>query len=387
MTQLIAYIFRHMLITLLAVAAALAAIALLSQSLGALDLIVDQRQSADIFLKVTLLALPQLVALVLPIATFVGVLIALNRLHNDHELVIAQSAGLSRWSLSQPALRLGVYAALAILFANLWVQPFSTRYMRTLLFSAKTDLASILVKEGSFSHPATGLTVYASERGSAGTLKNILLHDQNQEGSPVTYIADSGQIVARDEGPALIMQQGSRQTLSEDGRYGFLSFDEYTFDLQGYLKSSDEFFLKLSDRFLHELLFPDMTQRWEIDNHRKLWAEAHYRLSSPLYAIAFALIAAVAILGGRFTRLGYGKRIAGAAGIALLTRILGFGAQSAGVDTPMVNAVQYVVPITAILICMYILTKSSKQARALNRLLRQRARQNNTPTPGGAHAV
>ncbi len=382
MTLISRYMFRQLLWTLAGVAFALAAIALLSQSLGALDLIVDQRQSADIFLKVTALALPQLVALVLPIATFVGVLIALNRMQQDHELVVAKTAGMSRWALASPALRLGILAGFLILVANLWIQPLAAREMRELLFSAKTDLASVLVKEGSFTHPTSDLTVYAGSRESGGHLKNILLHDATDPTSPVTYLAEDGQIVVRDDVPALVMNQGSRQSLSTDGRYGFLSFDEYVFDLKDFVKTDDEFFLKLSDRYLHELLFPDMTRKWERENTPKVWAEAHYRLSSPLYAPVFALIAIVAVIGGSFSRMGYGRRIAVAAVAALFVRLLGFAAQSAAVDVPMVNLVQYIIPIGAAFICLRMLIRQPRQAKALMRVLKARAQHE-----GGAHAV
>jgi lipopolysaccharide export system permease protein len=61
---------------------------LLSQSLSALDIIVSQRQSALVFLKVTLLAMPQLLNMVMPIALFVAALVALNRLHTEQEIVV-----------------------------------------------------------------------------------------------------------------------------------------------------------------------------------------------------------------------------------------------------------------------------------------------------------
>src|SRR5690606_21797801 len=67
---------------------ALTAVALLSQSLAALDIIVSQRQTALIFGKITLLAMPQLINIVLPIALFVAALVALNRLHTEQEIVV-----------------------------------------------------------------------------------------------------------------------------------------------------------------------------------------------------------------------------------------------------------------------------------------------------------
>ncbi|HZZ35988.1 MAG TPA: LptF/LptG family permease, partial [Caulobacteraceae bacterium] len=66
------YLLRQLLGPVALATLALTAVALLSQSLSGLDLIVNQRQSALVFLKVTVLAMPQLVNLVLPIAVFVA---------------------------------------------------------------------------------------------------------------------------------------------------------------------------------------------------------------------------------------------------------------------------------------------------------------------------
>src|ERR1700759_2402025 len=100
------YLLRQMLGPTLLATAALTAVALLSQSLAGLDLIVNERQSPMVFLEVTLLYLPQLLNMVLPIAIFVAALVALNRLHTEQEIVVCFAGGMSRWRVISPALRL-----------------------------------------------------------------------------------------------------------------------------------------------------------------------------------------------------------------------------------------------------------------------------------------
>jgi lipopolysaccharide export system permease protein len=74
-------------------------------------------------------------------------------------------------------------------------------------------------------------------------------------------------------------------------------------------------------------------------------AEAHYRLSAPLYAFAFVGLALAAVLGGSFSRLGYGRRIAIAAAAAATLRIVGFGVQAACDDVAWLNVLQYAIPL------------------------------------------
>ena len=123
------YLFGQLLWPTLAAAAALGGVALLSQTLSYLDILVDQGQTIVVFLKVVLLNMPQLMAMVLPVAVFVAGLLALNRLHIEQEIVVCFAAGFSRWRVIAPAMRLVTLVALGTLAVNLWVQPWSARQM------------------------------------------------------------------------------------------------------------------------------------------------------------------------------------------------------------------------------------------------------------------
>ena len=66
------YLFGQILGPTLLASAALIGVAILTESLSALDILVDQRQSAFVFVKIVLLAMPQLVVMILPVAVLVG---------------------------------------------------------------------------------------------------------------------------------------------------------------------------------------------------------------------------------------------------------------------------------------------------------------------------
>ena len=116
------YLLRQLLGPTVFATLALTAVALLSQSLTALDLIVSQRQSAVIFAKITLLAMPQLINIVLPIAIFVAALVSLNRLHTEQEIVVCFAGGMSRWRVISPPMRLAATIAFLALVMNLFLQ-------------------------------------------------------------------------------------------------------------------------------------------------------------------------------------------------------------------------------------------------------------------------
>ena len=342
------YLLRQMLGPTLLATGALTAVALLSQSLAGLDLIVNQRQSAVVFLKVTLLYMPQLINMILPIAVFVAALVAFNRLHTEQEIVVCFAGGMSRWRVISPAMRLACVIAFIALTLNLFVQPAAFRELREELFAVRTDLASTLVREGEFTEPAPGLTVYTQSIDGQGDLHNLFIHQTKPNGQATTYTADTGHIAKRFGRPVLIMRNGSTQEFSQKGVLNFLTFDEYVFDLSPLTDTAELVHYKPSDRYMHELFFPDLSQPWEQRNRKSLLAEGHARIASPLYNITFMAMALAAIIGGGFSRMGYGRRIAVMAGLAALTRIIGFVVQAACDGDVWLNVLQYAAPLIAL---------------------------------------
>lgn len=339
------YLFRQLLAPTLAAALALGAVALLSQTLSSLDLMVDQRQNVLVFGRIVLLTMPQLMSMVLPIAVFVAALIALNRLHIEQEIVICFAAGMSRWRVIAPAVKLATIAVVATLAVNLWVQPWCAREMRQELFRIRTDLAAALVKPGEFTQPTPGLTIYVQQVEQGGILRNLFIYREEPNGGSTTYTARRGIVTKRHGEPVLVMQNGSNEGFNSSGVLNYLAFDEYTLELGAYIKSVDILHFKTADRYLHELMHPDLTQLWEQRNQKQMLAEAHYRLASPLYNYTFMMLALWAVLGGSFSRLGYGKRVGRAAFIAAVVRIAGFGVQAACTSDVHLNVLQYLVPI------------------------------------------
>jgi lipopolysaccharide export system permease protein len=233
------------------------------------------------------------------------------------------------------------------LLMNLWIQPLAYRAMREEMFQINTDLAATLVREGEFTEPVRGLTVYAQKVDGNGAMHNLFIHQTKEDGGATTYMANSGRIAQRRGAAVLILHDGSTQEFSPTGVLNYLTFNEYPFEL-GSLDTGDEMITyKPSDRYLHELFYPDLQQAWEQRNRKGLLAEGHARLATPLYNIAAMAMALSAILGGGFSRLGYGRRIAIVSGIAIFIRVLGFVAQAAAEGNIWLNTLQYAIPLLA----------------------------------------
>lgn len=363
MNTISAYVFRQALGPLLAILGALAAIAILTQGLNQLDIIVTNRRAGFAFAWVTLLALPQLISLILPMAVFIAVVYALNRMHSESEIAVLYGAGVSRQRLARPILQLAVLAALVHLIINVIVQPWAFEERRKVFYELRTDIASSLIEEGSFTYPAEGLTLYARSRGGGGELRDLLINDGRTEPG-ITYTARAGAIVTVDGAPAIVMRDGQVQQETADGSVNVLDFDRYVLKFDGVFEEPELFFLKPSDRTLFDLVFPDRTSNYDQQNIPEFLAEAHGRLAAPLLNIALALVALVGVLVGEFSRRGYGRRIMWAAIIALMIRLAALVTQAAAADQPELNPLQYALPLAVIVFASWMLGgKSTRKKR------------------------
>jgi lipopolysaccharide export system permease protein len=322
----------------------LTAVIWLSQSLRLLDLVINRGQSAPTFVYLTLLVLPSLLVIILPIAFFAGTLFALSRLNTDSELVVMSAAGFSRAQVAVP-----VFISAAIVMAltyvcGLYLMPAGQRAMKDKVVDIRADIGTALLNEGEFNTPTSGLTVFIRELNSDGTIKGVFVHDNRNKAHAVTYLAESGQLAQTQSGARLIMVDGTIEVASNGGaQLSVLKFQRYVFDLDqfaGPVRATDR---ATSERYLSELFNPDPGLPPKVRN--AYIAEGHNRLAQPLYCIAFALIALAAILRGGRARGANALRITLAIVAVATVRIAGYGIQGLATRDPALNVLFYLIPL------------------------------------------
>jgi len=321
----------------------------LTQSLRLLDVIITKGQSAATYIAFTGLVIPSVLSLTLPIAFFCAVLYALYRLSSDHELVVLSATGLSAWGIVRPLLLLAAAVAALVYAINLGLMPMANTKLKDQVMEIRTDLAASLLKEGAFSNPIQGLTVYIRERESNGDMRGILVHDNRELSNPVTYMAERGALVKTDAGPRLIMMNGNVQhratpQSTAGGSLSLLYFDRYVYDLSEFMPGPGVRWKEPEERYLTELFFPDETlgDQTHLD---EFLAEAHRRLSAPLYVFAFAVIAVVALLSGQFSRRAPFWRPGAALAIAVAVRLAGLGLENLVEKNPLLMPGLYFWPV------------------------------------------
>ena len=355
-SQLDRYIFRQLLVALLATTGGLVALIWLTQSLRFVELVVNRGLSFGVFLRLTGLLIPNFVAVILPITTFVVVQFVYQRLAGDRELTVMRAAGLSQGALARPALGLAGLVVGACYLLNVWIVPVSYTAFREYQFEIRNRLAAFLLQEGVFTQISDDLTVYVRRRDTDGTLHGILVEDGRQRNSRATILAERGRLVDNGASPRLLLQSGSRQEIDKsNGRLDILTFTETTLDLASNAgKNGVQRYRDATEMSLGELMAPEIAGVSQRDIG-KFRVEAHRRLTAPLTAASFALVALLSVLTGAFQRHGGVGRPLAAVGAVVGLLAVGLAVANLAARQPLLIPLVWLHAILPGVVCAWLL--------------------------------
>ncbi len=357
------YIFRQILGPFLFFVLVFTGVIWLTQSLRVIDTVVNNGQSARVFLEFTALLLPMVLSIVLPVSIFAAVLFAINRLFTDSEIVVMLAAGLSGTSLLRAVAVFSTLVMIAVFALTLYLMPTAQREMRDRITQIRGDVAVAFVREGQFLTPMRDVSVYLRETGRAGEMFGVLVHDERDPERMVTYTAERALLVRDDKGTRLVMFDGIAQSaeLPFADSLSILRFDQLSYDLTPFAEPGPTRSRKPSEMYLPDLLEIDAARAAprSIGDFR---AEAHEALSAPLYVLALPLLAVAFVISAGFRRQGFAGRIVLAAVVGLGLRLSGLAAKSLVTGTAAFWPVMYVPPLLGILAALWMLTDWRRRA-------------------------
>lgn len=133
---------------------------------------------------------------ILPIAFLLAVLLGFGRLSTDSEVLAMRASGVSVYSMLVPVLGLGLLLSSVTMFCNFYFVPYGARMFRYELYRISNTKAIATIHSGTFTEGFFDLVLYADEVDSKkNTLKKVLIYDERKQGSPVTVVARSGEIL------------------------------------------------------------------------------------------------------------------------------------------------------------------------------------------------
>ena len=303
------YLFRNLAFATLASTVVVSLVAWLIESLKFFELAINGGAPLGLFLYLVVLAMPPIVAVVLPIIFFAVIVFVYNKLTAESELIVLRALGLSQWRLAKPALVLGAMVAATVFMLNAFVAPAANERLKNLQDISRTQFGGSPLNPGVFNEIGEKMTVYVRDREPNGDLRGILIYQEQSNGRPTTTVAKRGVVAEGDHGPEIIVYDVSRQEVDPTtGRPKTTEFERGTVDLQQIQEAITARWKEPSERTLPELLAG--AQQPADKNYAEAFrAEAHNRIASPLFSILLTLVALYTLLGGHFDRRGHSRRI------------------------------------------------------------------------------
>ena len=318
------YVFGQAIGALLLILLSLSGIVWIALALRQLNVVTAQGQDVWLLLSMTTLALPNLMALIAPVALLIATIHTLNRLSSDSELIVLTAAGATVWTIARPLLLLALLVSVAVASVNHYVMPWSLRLLRDLVIQVRTDLLTQVIQPGRFSSPESGLTFHIRERALNGDLKGLLMHDMRDPKVVTTYLAETGTLIKQDDHAYLMMRAGHvlRRTSTAEPPQ-IVEFESYVVNLDRFEPKTASIELKPRERYFSELAFPraDDSDFKRQPGHFR--AELHERFANPFYAFAFVLLAVALIGRAQSTRQNRWEAIALAGTLCVGARVAG----------------------------------------------------------------
>jgi LPS export ABC transporter permease LptG/LPS export ABC transporter permease LptF len=163
---------------------------------------------------VLLTLLPQALALTIPCAVLVGILVAFGRLSADREFVAMQACGISIFRLGRPIALFSALATAATLYVTIVALPDANQTFREITFNVVASQAESDIKPRVFYTAFPYRVLYVRDQGQAGGWKDVFLADATRPDQTTVYFADEGRLLVdrRQRTVQLVLTHGTSHT-------------------------------------------------------------------------------------------------------------------------------------------------------------------------------
>lgn len=356
------HLFKNLALATFFIAIVLTSVIILAQSIRFIELIIQSGASSGTFLAMILYAMPRFLEIILPIAVFAAIVFVYNRMYSDSELIVMRSAGSSPIQLAMPGIILGLAISLFMFFITTWLSPVTLAKLQALRFIAKSEYASIILREGVFNTLDNGLTIYVDERKHNQLLGIMVFDDRPGTESPSVITAQEGRAFTDEGEQRIIVYNGSRQEFDPNKKIlSRLNFDQYSITLPESKGVLGQRHKKPDERTLIELLNPDLNEEFDRIFLRDFFVEAHRRITNPFLPLSFGLIALVFFTLGEVNRRGYLKKIITATTLVVITQSAFLASVSMAKSSDTGLILMYAVVLTPIVVSLALLSPYTSQ--------------------------
>ncbi len=272
-------------------------------------------RSADLstIVRVFVNLLPSILAVTIPMAFLLGVLLAFGRMASDSEIVALRAVGVSPARLLTPVMMMAAAMTAITFYINAVALPAANQAHRQLVFNLVVTKARTVVSPRAFTDellPGRMMLYVQDVEPDTGVWKNLLIHDTRDPAHPKLILARSGELIV-DRGLGSVRLQlgpGTQHTFTVGNPR---EYDRLEFAEMGFALPVDEFFpekkkllLQKGDR---EMTLPELAH--EIADRRgkgrkrsdwgRFAVEWHKKFAIPAACLVFGLLGLALSLGSK----------------------------------------------------------------------------------------
>jgi lipopolysaccharide export system permease protein len=237
------YLSKQILQVMLAVTLILLVVALTSRFIQYLGDAVAGKLASDVLLLLMLYRLPDFLLVILPLALFLGILLAYGRMYAENEMVVLMGSGFSQFRLLCMTLGAASVVLFAVALLSLELAPWGVRNTEQLKQNQEQLTEIDLIVAGQFQSFGDGNRITYAERIGASAdagrqLQNVFVavsgevSDSSQNGLRI-IIAESAESEVDEETGARFMRL--ENVLQYEGTPGTLEYTVGQFDVQSIL--------------------------------------------------------------------------------------------------------------------------------------------------------
>lgn len=221
-------------------------------------------------------------SLMVPLALFLGLMLAIGRLYRDSEMAVLASVGLGPRQLLRPVAMLAVPVAALVGACSLWAAPKALDHSQQMIDRANRSLLAAGLEPGRFIELPGGVGVlFVGEMSEDGTRFGRLFLQSEKDGRVDVTTARAGELFLEGEERFLQLHDGFRA----EGGLG-----ERDYRLMRFVRNE----IQLPDRaddVVREEVRTRSVGSLLADEAAEARAELHWRLGAPLATLALALAA------------------------------------------------------------------------------------------------
>ncbi|MEX2473962.1 LPS export ABC transporter permease LptF [Marinobacter sp.] len=282
------YLTREILLTMTAVAGVLLLVIMGSRFIRYFSNAAEGEIPASILGTLMLFHLPGFLELILPLAFFLGILLAYGQLYLNSEITVLVACGISPLKLLQVSLVPAAVVAVLVGLCSLLLTPAGALQNEIMIEDQRSQIDFSALAPGRFQDFGGGRTAYTEAYNDDRTrMQNVFISERQQrrDGTPESVVtrAEEGYQVVDDETGSrfLVLADGERYSV-EPGRHQAerLIFETYAVRLS-----------RAEDRA--ELFSPEYATTAALidDDDPEAQAQLQWRLSMPLMVFVLTLLA------------------------------------------------------------------------------------------------